>query len=185
MTSTPLKHAALIRTPDGPEQPDTSLGTPAELRERIRALLMSILQTPTPLKALPPEQECEETSAQREQSNSQQSTGSCSEVLGLSLLGSKQLQLDAGSGPCSVPVSSGSSRSHRMSPGSEDLGCFPLEGGQEVWWCQPPVGYQHSPECPTFKLSPFRLSGELQVVMFGKTDDQVSVTDQARFYIKT
>ncbi|KAM7379885.1 hypothetical protein PAMP_005401 [Pampus punctatissimus] len=66
--------------------------------------------------------------------------------------------------------------------GCEEFGCFPLDGQVEVWWCQQPVNYQPSPECPTFRLNPLELSGELQVVMFGKTDDQVSLTEQARLY---
>lgn len=54
----------------------------------------------------------------------------------------------------------------------------------EVWWCQQPVSYQHSPECPAYRLTPFELSGELQMLMFGKTDDQLSVTEQARLYLE-
>ncbi|XP_042284044.1 transcriptional activator Myb-like [Thunnus maccoyii] len=66
--------------------------------------------------------------------------------------------------------------------GCEEFGCFPLDGQVEVWWCQQPGGYQPSPDCPAFRLNPFELSGELQVVMFGKTDDQMSLTEQARLY---
>ncbi|CAK6979652.1 transcriptional activator Myb-like [Scomber scombrus] len=69
--------------------------------------------------------------------------------------------------------------------GSEEFGCFPLDGQVEVWLCQQPVGYQPSPECPAFRLNPFELSGELQVLMFGKTDDQMSLTEQARLYTET
>ncbi|KAM7399959.1 hypothetical protein PAMA_004580 [Pampus argenteus] len=70
--------------------------------------------------------------------------------------------------------------------GCEEFGCFPLDGQVEVLWCQQPVNYQPSPVCPTLRLNPLevstKLSGELQVVMFGKTDDQVSLTEQARLY---
>ncbi|XP_074505920.1 uncharacterized protein LOC141776336 isoform X2 [Sebastes fasciatus] len=69
-------------------------------------------------------------------------------------------------------------------PGCEEFGCFPLDGQMEVWWCQQPVGYLHSPECPAYRLNPFELSGELQLVMFGKTDDQMSLTEQARLYVE-
>ncbi|XP_054483433.1 transcriptional activator Myb-like isoform X2 [Anoplopoma fimbria] len=69
-------------------------------------------------------------------------------------------------------------------PGCEECGCFPLDGQVEVWWCQQPVGYLHSPECPAYRLNPFERSGELQLVMFGKTDDQMSLTEQARLYVE-
>lgn len=33
-------------------------------------------------------------------------------------------------------------------------------------------------------VSVSQLSGDLQVVMFGKTEDQVSLTEQARLYVE-
>ncbi|XP_070700872.1 transcriptional activator Myb-like [Pempheris klunzingeri] len=75
-------------------------------------------------------------------------------------------------------------RETRSVLGCEEFGCFPLDGQMEVWWCQQPVGYLHSPECPAYRLNPFELSGELQVVMFGKTEDQMSLTEQARVYVE-
>ncbi|KAK7877649.1 hypothetical protein WMY93_031661 [Mugilogobius chulae] len=77
--------------------------------------------------------------------SSQQSTGSSSEVVGVSLL----VDSDSAPVPDSAPVSGSAPES------CEELGCFPLDMGQvEVWWCQPPVGRQHSPECPGFRLRP-------------------------------
>ncbi|XP_028450195.1 uncharacterized protein LOC114566056 [Perca flavescens] len=70
-------------------------------------------------------------------------------------------------------------RESGSAPGCDEFGCFPLDGQLEVYWCQQPVGYLHSPECPAYRLNPFEMSGELQLVMFGKTDDQMSVTEQA------
>uniref|UniRef100_UPI0037E7FDD4 transcriptional activator Myb-like n=1 Tax=Semicossyphus pulcher TaxID=241346 RepID=UPI0037E7FDD4 len=67
-------------------------------------------------------------------------------------------------------------------PGCEELGCYLFEGQMEAWWCQQSGGYLHSPECPAYRVNPFELSGELQEVMFGKTDDQMSLTEQARLY---
>ncbi|KAM6920655.1 uncharacterized protein PEZ65_012577 [Lycodopsis pacificus] len=68
--------------------------------------------------------------------------------------------------------------------GCEDFGCFPLDGQEEVLWCQQPVGYLHSPECPAYRMNPFELNAELQLLMFGKTDDQLSLTEQARLYVE-
>ncbi|GLD68968.1 transcriptional activator Myb-like isoform X1, partial [Lates japonicus] len=110
-------------------------------------------------------------------------------VQGESLL-SSVLQVQAESGSVQQQVqeeSSSASEVHRESssfPGCEEFGCFPLDGQVEVWWCQQPLGYLHSPECPAYRLNPFELSGELQVVMFGKTDDQLSLTEQARLYVE-
>ncbi|XP_044075509.1 myb-related protein B-like isoform X2 [Siniperca chuatsi] len=42
--------------------------------------------------------------------------------------------------------------------GCEEFGCFPLEGQMEVLWCQQPVGYLHSPECPAYRLNPFEIA---------------------------
>ncbi|XP_027144921.1 myb-related protein B-like isoform X2 [Larimichthys crocea] len=67
----------------------------------------------------------------------------------------------------------------------DELGCFPLEGQMDVWWRQQPVGFQHSPECPAYQLNPFeQLSVDFEVVLFGKTDDQMSLTEQARLYVE-
>ncbi|XP_034722252.1 myb-related protein B-like isoform X2 [Etheostoma cragini] len=75
-------------------------------------------------------------------------------------------------------------RESSSTPGCDEFGCFLLDGQMEVYWCQQPVGYLHSPECPAYRLNPFELSGELQLVMFGKTEDQLSVTEQARLYVE-
>uniref|UniRef100_A0AAV2JTB2 Uncharacterized protein n=1 Tax=Knipowitschia caucasica TaxID=637954 RepID=A0AAV2JTB2_KNICA len=165
LTSTPLKG------PVPPERPETA-GTPLELRE-IRTLLMSAPLTPTPLRTGP--------LAQVEPRTDQTSPvlpSSSSEVVGLSLLGSVQLKLS------SVPSASGPTP--WLHPLCEELGCFPLEGdvgGQvEVWWCE--GGYLHSPVCHAH-TSHFELSGELQVVLVGQTDDQMSLTEQARLYVQT
>lgn len=48
--------------------------------------------------------------------------------------------------------------------GCKEFGCFPLEGQMEVWWCQQPVGYLHSPECPAYKLNPFEVRTDPQTL---------------------
>ncbi|XP_037313033.2 transcriptional activator Myb-like isoform X1 [Pungitius pungitius] len=67
--------------------------------------------------------------------------------------------------------------------GFEELGCFPLDGQMDVWWCQQPVGSLHSPECPAHRRH-FELSEEIQLLMFGKTEDQMIVTQHARLYME-
>ncbi|XP_034535107.1 aggrecan core protein-like isoform X1 [Notolabrus celidotus] len=67
-------------------------------------------------------------------------------------------------------------------PVCEELGCLWLEGQMEVWWCQQAVG--GSPESPADRPTPFELSRELQEVMFGRTDDQKSLTEQAWHYVE-
>ncbi|TDH06390.1 hypothetical protein EPR50_G00132830 [Perca flavescens] len=133
---------------------------------------MSAPQTPTPLKIHSNKSHSEVSVCSSLMMNltweersgdpdSQQS--SSSEVQGESLLSTLvQVQRESGS-----------------APGCDEFGCFPLDGQLEVYWCQQPVGYLHSPECPAYRLNPFEMSGELQLVMFGKTDDQMSVTEQA------
>ncbi|XP_060901493.1 transcriptional activator Myb-like isoform X1 [Labrus mixtus] len=66
--------------------------------------------------------------------------------------------------------------------GCEELGCLVLEGQMEVWWCQQSGGHLNSPETSADRQNPLELSGELHEVMFGKTDDQKSLTEQARLY---
>ncbi|KAM3603912.1 uncharacterized protein V6R79_004010 [Siganus canaliculatus] len=46
-------------------------------------------------------------------------------------------------------------RDTRCVLGCEDFGCFPVDAQVEVWWCQQPVSYLHSPECPAYRLNPF------------------------------
>ncbi len=48
--------------------------------------------------------------------------------------------------------------------GCEEFGCFPLDGQMEVWWCQQPVGYLHSPECPAYRLNPFQVRTDPQTL---------------------
>ncbi|XP_059215931.1 uncharacterized protein LOC131993882 [Centropristis striata] len=64
-------------------------------------------------------------------------------------------------------------------PGCEEFGCL-LRDGPTEWLCQQPVGFLHSPECPAYILNSFKLNDELQLVMFGMTEDQMSMTEQAR-----
>lgn len=183
LTSTPLCPRKQRGTQEEPHSEDSCQETPSELREKIRTLLMSAPLTPTPLRRTtlteqrggPPDiQRGGPTDTRRGGStDSQQSASSTSEVGGLSLIQSD---------PAAAPAPACSQKDCQ---GCEELGCFPLDGGQvEVWWCQP-VGYLHSPKCSTYKLSPFEVNGELQVVMLGKTDDQMSLTEQARVYIET
>nr|XP_046265296.1 transcriptional activator Myb-like isoform X2 [Scatophagus argus] len=174
----------------------------------IRELLMSAPPTPTPLKIsrqdevsvcpsrmmnLPWEEHSAEAYSQL--------SSSSSEVQGESLL-SPILQVHTESSSVSqvrtetssVLRDQGESISSMQqqvqqtestsAPGCDDFGCFLLEGQMEVWWSQQTVGYLHSPECPAYRLNPLELSGDLQVVMFGKTDDQLSLTEQARLYME-
>ncbi|CAJ1073171.1 myb-related protein A-like isoform X4 [Xyrichtys novacula] len=104
--------------------------TPPKFRERVRVMLMSAPQTPTPLKTSSSDQE----EVQEE---------SCSVCEGLSSL---------------------------------------LLGQMGVWWCQQTVGL--SPEGLIDGLNLFEMSRELQDLMFGRTDDQKSLTEQARFYLE-
>ncbi|XP_047444914.1 myb-related protein B-like [Mugil cephalus] len=172
--------------------------TPSEVREKIRALQTSAPQTPTPLKISNQDQVSvclsrmmnltwEEKSVDPE---SQQSESS-SEVQGESLLSSiLQVQSSpapqdsSGPGPIQHQQVQHSERPPESGsvPGCEEFGCFPLDGQVEVWWSQQRLSFLHSPECPAYRLNPFELSGDLQVVMFGKTDDQMSLTEQARLY---
>lgn len=169
LTSTPLRHCSGQEPQEG-----APCRTPAEFQEKITTLMMSGSLTPTPLRTRPPQEQGQASEDRRvhsceprtEQSSSQQSSTSSSEVVGPSMLGTLQLQLDT--------------------PHAHTLGCFPLEAGSvDVWWSQTPVGYMHSPECPACKLSPFKRSGELQFVMLGKTEDQKNLTEQARLYLET
>ncbi|KAK5860507.1 hypothetical protein PBY51_021977 [Eleginops maclovinus] len=238
LTSTPV---CARKQPSSPPQQDgcpTSIHssqTPAETRDRIRALWMSAPQTPTPLKicrkspdqvSLCPSRGTNPSWEERSADPDSQQSSSSSEVQGESLL-SSILQVQRGSsstpevhrGSSSTPeVHRGSSSTpevHRGSssapavqrgscstsevqressstpelqrgfssvPGCEGFGCLPLDGQMGVWWCQQSVGYLHSPECPSYRQNPFELSSELQLVMFGKTEDQLTLTEQARLY---
>ncbi|XP_026219006.1 transcriptional activator Myb-like isoform X2 [Anabas testudineus] len=240
LTSTPicsLKHSTNTNQDDSCLHCSNSLNTqtPAEIREKIRALWTSAPQTPTPLKIGGSQDEVSVCSSRmmnltwEERSvdpESQQSSSSSSEVYGqvtqeplpnpdipVQTLGSDTtktvvhgesllnpiLQVHTGSRSASQQEESSLvqqqvqeepssapqvQRESSCVLGCEDFGCFPLDGQMEVWWCQQPLGYLHSPECPAYRMNPFELSGELQVVMFGKTDDQMSLTEQARLYVE-
>ncbi|XP_040912190.1 myb-related protein A-like [Toxotes jaculatrix] len=175
-----------------------STQTPTETREGTGALWMSAPQTPTPLKISGTSQDevsvclsrmMNLTWAERSMDPDSQQSGSSSEVQGESLL-SSILQVQAESSSVQQQVqekSSSASEFHpecSYAPGCEEFGCFPLGVQVEVWWCQQPAGYLHSPECPAYRLNPFELSSDLQVLMFGKTDDQISLTEQARLYVE-
>ncbi|KAF7666723.1 hypothetical protein LDENG_00094720 [Lucifuga dentata] len=54
---------------------------------------------------------------------------------------------------------------------------------QSVWFYQRPVVVIHQPECPVHGMRHFE-GGESQLVMFGKTEDQMSLTEQARLFLK-
>ncbi|XP_069575445.1 myb-related protein A-like [Brachyistius frenatus] len=171
LTSTPicsLKHSASTRQVDACQHCSVGLSTqtPTEIREAIGAP-----QTPTPLKI----------------SNSQD------EVHGESLLSSiLQVQVE----PSSASRDQGGSGSvlqqqqqqlqvqSSSALGCEEFGCFPFDGQVEVWWSKQPVAYLHSPECPAYRMNLFELSGEMQVVMLGQSDDQTSLTEQARLYVE-
>ncbi|KAK2822966.1 hypothetical protein Q5P01_023031 [Channa striata] len=103
-----------------------------------------------------------------------------SEIQGESLLSSiLQMQPESMSTSARHQVQDSSStsqiqRESRSMSYCEDLGCFPLDEQVDEWLCQAPPGYLYSPECPADSQNPFELNDELKVVMFGKTDDQMS-----------
>ncbi|XP_040002089.1 transcriptional activator Myb-like [Xiphias gladius] len=197
LTSTPvcaLKHSNDTNQDDSCLHYSNNFATqtPTEIREKIRALWMSDPQTPTPLKIHNSSQDEVSVCASRKVNltweersvdpDSQQSSSS-SEVQGESLL-SSILQVQAESSAVSQGQGESSSVQQQVQEESSSvLGCFPLDGQVEVWWCPQPVGYLHS-QCPAYRLNPFELSGELQVVIFGRTDDQMSLTEQARLYVE-
>ncbi|XP_038575086.1 transcriptional activator Myb-like isoform X2 [Micropterus salmoides] len=201
LTSTPvcsLKHPPTGSQDDSCLHCSHSSQTPSEIRDRIRVLCRSTPQTPTPLKTHSSIQDevsvCSSrmmnlTWEERSADPDSQQSSSSSEVQGESLL-SSILQVQRETSPISQDQRETRSIQQQVQResgsvlGCKEFGCFPLEGQMEVWWCQQPVGYLHSPECPAYKLNPFELSGDLQVVMFGKTEDQVSLTEQARLYVE-
>ncbi|XP_033976765.1 myb-related protein B-like [Trematomus bernacchii] len=147
LTSTPV---CARKHPSSPSQQEGSLTcssrTPAETRERIRALWMSAPQTPTPLKisrkgpdqvSVCPSRGTNPSWEERSVDPDSQQSSSSSEVQGESLL-SSILQVQRGS-----------------VPRCEGFGCLPLDGQLGVWWCQQSVGYLHSPECPSYRKNPF------------------------------
>ncbi|KAM9718764.1 uncharacterized protein ACNS7B_019858 [Menidia menidia] len=195
LASTPVcsqKHAAAAGQEEGCEHCGRSR-TPSQ---KVRALLSSHPQTPTPLRAGQWQSQVSLMWEDRRGQPNSQTSGSSSEVQGESLL-SSILQIQEG--PSSVPQDQGRCVSVQQ-PGQEQSGstsqapaesssvqhfsCFPLDGQVEVWWSQQAAGYLDSPECPAYKTNPFEVSGELQVVMFGKTNDQVSLTEQARLFVE-
>ncbi|KAG7222873.1 hypothetical protein INR49_015998 [Caranx melampygus] len=139
--------------------------TPAEITDRVRVLLAAAPQTPTPLKINTCSHEQVSVCEIRKATVTWEETSVDPD--GHLSASSSEVQAESSTGPS-----------------CEDSGCFPLEGQVEVWWCQQPISYLLSPDCPAHRLNPFELSGELQVVMFGKTDDQMSLTEQARLYME-
>ncbi|XP_077956210.1 uncharacterized protein LOC120816369 isoform X2 [Gasterosteus aculeatus] len=185
-----LLHPVLTSTPDRSLKPSTSTArdqwylhcsqASSETSDAMKALWTLAPQTPTPLKVRSQEQ------AGKTSCGSPPSRLPLAEVQGESLLssilqvqGESSLDLLDQEG-CSL--GSGVQRESGVVPSCEEFGCFPLDGPMEVWWYQQPVGYLHSPKCPAYRRNPFELSGELQLLMFGKTEDQMSVTEQARLY---
>ncbi|XP_031734011.1 transcription factor MYB3R-2-like, partial [Anarrhichthys ocellatus] len=161
--------------------------TSSETRDSVRVLWTPAPQTPTPLKIS--NKSRDEVQGESLLSSILQVQGESRSVLldqeepssGLQVQGEPssglQVQRESSSGLLVQRESS-------SVPGCEDFGCFPLDGQKEVLWCQQPVGYLHSPECPAYRMNPFELNSELQLLMFGKTDDQLSLTEQARLYVE-
>ncbi|XP_035988896.1 uncharacterized protein LOC118561106 isoform X2 [Fundulus heteroclitus] len=159
LTSTPLcslKHSEVGHQDACCAHCSLSSRTPANIQQKIRALLALAPQTPTPLKISGCQEEgaaCSRrttlTGGERRRHPDSQESSSGSEVQGESLLSSilKDEQL-------------------------------------EVWWDQQQGPTQESPEGTTYRTNPFEVSSELQVVMFGKTEDQASLTQQARLYVE-
>ncbi|KAM4551894.1 uncharacterized protein PAE49_015490 [Odontesthes bonariensis] len=154
--------------------------TPSEVQQKVRALLRSAPETPTPLRIREGQNQVSLIWEEKSADPDSQHSGSSFEVQGESLL-SSILQVQEGSSSVQqlVQEQSGSTSAGpgRSGSCSEDFGCFPLAGQVEVWWSQQPAKHQDSPRCPAHMTNPFELSGELQVVMFGKTDDQLSAKD--------
>ncbi|XP_074543955.1 uncharacterized protein LOC141803835 [Halichoeres trimaculatus] len=159
--------------------------TPPELRERIRLILQSAPQTPTPLKVSRDSQKEGSPVTMTSQRGGQPSThpnsrsSSSSEVQGESMLF------------CIQQVSQVQEESRAVSqvqgeasfvPLCEELGCFLLGGQVEVCWCQQAVA--GPPLCPADTLNPFE-SGELQQGLFIKTDDQRSWSEQVQLHMES
>ncbi|PWA32053.1 hypothetical protein CCH79_00020410, partial [Gambusia affinis] len=142
--------------------------------EQIRALFPSAPETPTPLKVPDCQDEVHGESLLSSILQSPNGTGSASQV-----------QVGSGSGQQKVQGPSGSAvpAQARFVPTCDEFECFPLDEQLEVWWAQQHAPNQGSPECPANRTNPFEVSGELQVVMFGRTEDQASLTQQARHYV--
>ncbi|XP_026005023.1 myb-related protein B-like isoform X2 [Astatotilapia calliptera] len=179
LTSTPvcaLQHP--VHQEEACPQCSSSTQTPPEIREKVRVSLTSAPQTPTPLKISASPGEVSVSSSltmtlmweDRSVDPDSQQSGSSSEVQGESLLTSiLDVQVDPTSAQQQqVQAECGFSLDSPLS-----------KSGLDVWWSQ--VGYLDSPECPTH---PFELSGELQVVLFGQTEDQMIVTEQARLFME-
>ncbi|XP_047223052.1 transcriptional activator Myb-like isoform X3 [Girardinichthys multiradiatus] len=179
-----------------------STRTPAKIQEKIRVLLSLAPQTPTPLKITDEVAACSRrimnlTGGERSSDPDSQHSSSSSEVHGESLLSSilqsqnrsssvSQVQGGSGSGQQKVQRQSGSEvpALSGFVPPCDEFECFPLDEQVEVWWGQQNGPNPGSPECPTYRTNPFEVSGELQVVMFGRTEDQASLTQQARLYVE-
>ncbi|XP_041847797.1 myb-related protein B-like isoform X2 [Melanotaenia boesemani] len=193
LTSTPLcsiKHPAMSRQDDGCVHCSLSCRTPPEIQEKVRALLEANPQTPTPLKISDQQYQITGMWVDRsvDHDDSQQSSSS-SEVQGESLLNSilqvqksfssVQQQVQGQSGSISEVPAESDSVLH-----SEDFGCYLLDRQVDVWWCPQTFSHLDSTECPGYRGNPFELSGKLQVEMFGRTDDQVSLTEQAHRFLE-
>nr|XP_019969445.1 PREDICTED: uncharacterized protein LOC109648095 [Paralichthys olivaceus] len=153
--------------------------TPSDITETIRDLWTSAPQTPTPLKISNSQDEVVSVCLSRTMKaegdvrsvnpNSQLSASSSEEASVLQVQGESLLS-------SILQVQSGSQGQGQSSSVSFD-------GQLEVLWCEQPVDELQAPEDPAPALTPLQLS-DLQVVIFGRTDDQVSLTEQARLYVE-
>ncbi|XP_041659596.1 uncharacterized protein LOC121520290 [Cheilinus undulatus] len=203
LTSTPV---CVLKQSSSREQTDSSQ-TPPEITEKIRLLLMSAPQTPTPLKnhrnsqdqvqgesliSLVHEVHAESSSLLQEdagvlvevQTESGSTTAAREELGGVELdnvmlNGVEHGRLELGGlgldGVLLADVEQGSVES-----GHEEPGCLLLEGQIEVWWSQQSGGHLHLPD----GLDHREQTEQFHDVMFGKTDDQKSLTEQARLYVE-
>ncbi|XP_035988895.1 uncharacterized protein LOC118561106 isoform X1 [Fundulus heteroclitus] len=200
LTSTPLcslKHSEVGHQDACCAHCSLSSRTPANIQQKIRALLALAPQTPTPLKISGCQEEgaaCSRrttlTGGERRRHPDSQESSSGSEVQGESLLSSI---LKGQSGSTSQvqcqqkvqqPASSEGPARCGFVPACDEFECFPIDEQLEVWWDQQQGPTQESPEGTTYRTNPFEVSSELQVVMFGKTEDQASLTQQARLYVE-
>ncbi|XP_063317027.1 myb-related protein B-like [Pelmatolapia mariae] len=188
LTSTPvcaLQHPVQQEEEACP-QCSSSTQTPPEIREKVRVSLISAPQTPTPLKISASPGEVSVSSGltmtlmweNRSVDPDSQQSGSSSEVRRSEVQGESLLTsiLDVQVDPTSAQ------QQQVQAECGFSLDSPPSKSGLDVWWSQ--VGYLDSPECPTHSTNPFELSGELQVVLFGQTEDQMIVTEQARLFME-
>ncbi|CAI5677123.1 unnamed protein product [Oreochromis niloticus] len=203
LTSTPV--CALLHPIQQEEEAcphcSSSTQTPPEIREKVRVSLISAPQTPTPLKISASPGEVSVSSSltmtlmweDRSVDPDSQQSGSSSEVRRSSLtclavtvdrLKATQVQGESLlTSILDVQVDPASAQQQQVQAECGfSLDTPPSKSGLDVWWSQ--VGCLDSPECPTHTTNPFELSGELQVVLFGQTEDQMIVTEQARLFME-